>query len=102
MENYVGRAEYDERMKRIDDENTRQNHRLQKLEDVVTNINELTVAVKELAVNMASMQRELEKQGKRLEAIEAEPADNWKHLIRTILTVVVTAVVTFLITKGGI
>ena len=31
---YITRYEYDERQKRIDDENTRQNHRIDKLEKI--------------------------------------------------------------------
>ncbi len=102
MEDNITRGEFAAEVKRIDDENDRQNHRLQKLEDVVTNINDLTVAVKELAVNMESMQKELEKQGKRLEAIEAEPGDNWKALVRTIITVAASAIIGFFLAKGGL
>ena len=41
-EDLVLKAEYDERMKRIDDEQNRQNHGIGKLEDVFETINELT------------------------------------------------------------
>ena len=71
-EEFVLKAEYDERMRRIDDENSRQNHRIGKLEDVFEKINELTLSVREMATTMASMQQELQKQGKRLEDIEKE------------------------------
>lgn len=101
MDDNITRIEFSAEIKRVDEENDRQNHRLQKLEDVVTNINDLTVAVKELAVNMGSMQKELEKQGKRLEAIEAEPGDNWRTLVRTIITVAASAIVGFVLAKGG-
>lgn len=102
MDDNITRLEFSAEIKRVDEENDRQNHRLQKLEDVVTNINDLTVAVKELAVNMGSMQKELEKQGKRLEVIEAEPGDNWKALVRTIITVAASALVGFILAKGGL
>lgn len=102
MEDTITRVEFSAEVKRIDEENDRQNHRLQKLEDVVTNINDLTVAVKELAVNMGSMQKELEKQGKRLEAIEAEPADKWRALTKTVLTVLASAVIGYVVAKLGL
>lgn len=100
-EEYVLRAEYDERMRRIDDENSRQNHRIGKLEDVVQTINELTASVRELAVSMSSMQKELERQGQRLEIIEKEPADKWRTLARTVLTVIVTALITYFLSRAG-
>lgn len=102
MDDNITRIEFSAEIKRVDEENDRQNHRLQKLEDVITNINDLTVAVKELAVTMSGMQKELEKQGKRLETIEAEPADNWKALVRTIITVAASAIVGFILAKGGL
>lgn len=101
-EEFVLKAEYDERMRRIDDENSRQNHRIGKLEDVFEKINELTLSVREMATTMASMQQELQKQGKRLEDIEKEPADKWKALKRTVLTVLVTAVLTYLLSTAGL
>ena len=101
-EEFVLKAEYDERMRRIDDENSRQNHRIGKLEDVFEKINELTLSVREMATTMASMQQELQKQGKSLEDIEKEPADKWKALKRTVLTVLVTAVLTYLLSTAGL
>lgn len=101
IEEFVLKAEYDERMRRIDDENSRQNHRIGKLEDVFEKINELTLSVREMATTMASMQQELQKQGKRLEDIEKEPADKWKTIKTTALTVLVTAVLTWALTRIG-
>ena len=101
-EDLVLKAEYDERMKRIDDEQNRQNHRIGKLEDVFETINELAASVRELAITMAAMQKELEKQGQRLEVIEKEPADKWKALKKTALTVLVTAVLTYLLSRAGL
>lgn len=99
---FVSRAEYDERLKRVDDENNRQNHRLDKLENLMERINDLTVAVKELATNMKLMQQEQERQGERLERLEDEPAEKWKTIVKTVITVIVSAVVTYMIAKGGL
>lgn len=101
-EDFVLKAEYDERMKRIDDETNRQNHRIGKLEDVFEQINELTVSVREMALTMSSMQKELEKQGKRLEIIEKEPADKWKMVKNTIITILITAILTWILSRAGL
>lgn len=99
---FVSRAEYDERLKRVDDENNRQNHRLDRLENLMERINDLTIAVKELATNMNLMKQEQERQGERLESLEAEPAEKWRTTVKTIITVVVSAAVTYIIAKGGL
>lgn len=101
-EEYVPRGEYEERVARIDDENIRQNRRLENLEKVVDKITDLTSSIREMAITLGSMQKELEKQGQRLEAIEDEPAEKWKTLTKTVLTVIASAVIGYLLAKGGL
>lgn len=99
---YITRYEYDERQKRIDDENNRQNHRIDKLETMAEQLADMAASIKVMAVSMQGMQAEQKEQGERLKKIEEEPADKWNSLIKTIITVVATAFVTYLLTKGGL
>ena len=99
---YVTRFEYDERQKRIDDENNRQNHRLDELETITDQISEMAASIKAMVVTMQSMQKEQEEQGKRLTDIEKKPADNWDKLVYSIIAMVATAAVTYILTKGGL
>jgi chromosome segregation ATPase len=101
-EENITRGEIEERFHRVEDENNRQNRRLEKLENIMDTINELTASVQLLAVRMEAMQKEMEKQGVRLETIEKEPAENWRSVVKIVISVVVTAVVSFLIAKGGL
>ena len=48
------------------------------------------------------MQQEQERQGERLERLEDEPAEKWKTAVKTVITVIVSAVVTYMIAKGGL
>ncbi len=102
MDDYVSRAEYDERQKRIDDEDRRQNHRIDKLEQISEQLTDMVATIKVMAASMQGMQEEQKAQGERLKKIEEEPGDRWDKLIETIITVVATAFVTWLIAKGGI
>lgn len=79
--------------RRVNDENTRQNHRLEKLEEAVEKANEIAVSVKELAINMNSMVEELAKQGKRLEKLEQKPLKDAEATRRTITNTLVSALV---------
>ena len=99
---YITRFEYDERQKRIDDENNRQNHRLDKLETITDQIAEMAASIKAMVVTMQAMQKEQEEQGKRLTDIEKKPADNWDKLVYSIIAMVATAAVTYILTKGGL
>ena len=74
-----------EHMKRIDDENNRQNHRLEKLENAMDNLTDLTVNVGKLATSMDSMSKELTKQGERLEKIEERPVKRWDSIVTALI-----------------
>ena len=89
MDEYLTKEVHDEFARRIEAEEARQNHRLTELESTIKQLNELTVAVKELATSMSSMQATLEKPGQRLEVIEKEPADNWKKAVWIIVAALV-------------
>jgi TolA-binding protein len=102
MDEFVSRVEYDERMKRIEDEDHRQNHRIDKLETITDQIADMAASIKAMVVTMQSMQKEQEEQGKRLSDIEKKPADNWNNLVYTIIAMVATAAITYIFTKGGL
>lgn len=102
MDEYVSRVEYEERQKRIDDETRRQNHRIDKLENLTEQLSDMAASIKVMAVSLQGMQAEQKEQGERLKKIEEEPVDKWNSLVKTIITVVTTAFVTYLLTKGGL
>ena len=102
MDEFVTRLEYEERLKRFDDEERRQNHRIDKLENITDQIAEMAASIKAMVVTMQGMQKEQEEQGNRLREIEKKPADNWDKLVYTIIAMVATAAVTYIFTKGGL
>lgn len=102
MDEFVSRAEYDERQKRIDDENRRQNHRIDKLERIADQLTDMAASIKAMVVTMQSMQKEQERQGERLSDIEKKPADNWDRLVYSIIAMIAGAAVTWIIAKGGV
>lgn len=98
-EEYVRQEVFDERLKRVDDENNRQNHRIEKLETIMDSIRDLTVSVERLTTQIEQMQQEIKRQGTHLEDIEKEPGDNWKSLVKTIATILLTAAVTYFLSR---
>ena len=101
MDEFVRSEVFEAKLGAIDDENKRQNERLKKLEDVVEKISEIAASVQLLAQNVATMTKELERQGKRLEAIENEPGEKWKKLTWLIVTAVAGGLVGFLLSQVG-
>lgn len=66
---------------------------LETLNHKVDNITELTVAVKEIAVEVKNMREELNKLTDRVDIIEKEPANDYKDIKRNIIRQVITFIV---------
>ena len=91
MSEFVTIEVHKEFEKRVEEENTRQNHRITELEVAVKQIAELVSSVKVLAANMENMAKEQAKQGERLEEIEKKPAKRWDVVITGALSAIVGA-----------
>lgn len=102
MENTpISRAEHDEFARRQDEENKRQNKRIDALEETVREIGSLTTSVAKLAASMESMLREQEKQGERLEVLEGRDGEMWRRVTGYIITAVIGIVIGFIFTRIG-
>ena len=65
-------------------------HRIDKLEQDNAALHQLATSVAVMAENIEAMNVQLKEQGKRLEAIERQPAQNWETLRKTVLTSIVS------------
>ena len=90
----VTQAEHKEFAKRQDEENKRQNKRIDELEETVRQIGTLTASVEKLAVSIESMAKEQEQQGKQLQEIEARQVTG--YIITAIIGVLIGLVTTHL------
>ena len=77
------------------------NHRVRELEAEFKAINELTMSVNRLAVNMANMLQEQKAQGERLETLESRDGDMWRKVVGHIVTTVIGIVLGYLFMKVG-
>ena len=109
MEDYITRTEHNEYAKRVDEENARQNDRLNSLEVALKQILSITTSVEKLATHMEHMSKEQErmtveqeKQGERIKAIEDRDGEKWRTVATHILTMIITAIVTFVLSKIGL
>lgn len=97
---YLTRREHEEFARRMetenqrrDDENKRQNKRLDAMESAVQKINELTIAIEKMAINITTMTEALKQQGSRLETIESKPGKRWETLVADVIKLVVAATI---------
>ena len=92
MDNFLPKDVHEEFARRMEDENRRQNHRIDNLENSVKAFGEIANSVNRLATNMETMTNELSRQGERLDELENKPAENWNAIIRSILTGIGSAI----------
>ena len=107
-EDYISRKEHNEfalRMeienRRLEDEDKRQNNRIDILEKNVSQISSLANSVDKLAVNMDGMLKELEKQGKRVETLESRDGEMWRKVTGHIITAVISIIIGYIFAHIG-
>lgn len=61
-------------------------HRIDKIENEVSEIKELTIAVKEIAMETKATREDVNDMNARLRAVEDKPAKNWDNLKWLIIT----------------
>lgn len=102
MENeYVLMEVHREFAKRVEEENDRQNHRLNVMENSITQIANITSAVERLATNMEHMANEQKAQGERLKTLEDRDGDMWRKVATYAITAILSIVIGFVASRLG-
>lgn len=86
MDEFLPREVHDEFAQRMEDEHRRINHRLESMEGTVGEINRLALSVQSLAESVQRMCKEQERQSERLQTLESRDGDNWRALMKYLLT----------------
>ena len=84
---------------RIEAEEDRQNRRIDSLQHKVDKLIETNTAIQLVQQKLDILSEDVKKVGQEVEALKAEPADNWKKAVWIVITIVITAAVTYFI-KG--
>lgn len=105
---YISREEHNEfrrsmdaENKRLEDENNRQNHRLEVLEETVKQVASISTSVEKLALNMENMLKEQVSQGKRLKTLENRDGEMWRKAIGYAVTAIIGIVFGYIFKQLG-
>ncbi len=102
MDNLITRAEHEEFRRPIEEENKRQDRRLELLEHTVQQISDPTTSVEKLAISMEGMLREQEKQGRRLETLEDRDGAMWRKIVAYGATAIVGIFIGYIAQQLGL
>ena len=101
MDTPITRAEHEEFRRRLEEENQRQNKRLELIEESVREMGALTASVERLAVSMENMLKEQERQGERLEALEGRDGEMWRKAVGYVVTAIISITLGYIFSKIG-
>ncbi|MEH2935812.1 hypothetical protein [Acutalibacter sp. JLR.KK004] len=106
---FISRAEHEEfrrsmdaKHQRLEDENIRQNRRLEILEETVKQIAKISTSVEKLALNMENMVKEQISQGERLTELEGRDGEMWRKVVGWVISAVVGVAVGYFFFKLGV
>ena len=98
---FISRAEHEEHQ-RLEDEDVRQNRRLEILEETVKQIAKISTSVEKLALNMENMVKEQISQGQRLTELEGRDGEMWRKVVGWVISAVVGVAVGYCFFKLGV
>ena len=101
MDQPITRAEHEEFRRRLEEENKRQDKRIDLLEENVRQVSSLTVSVAKMAQSLEQMVTEQERQGERLEILERRDGEMWRKGMGYMITAVVGIIVGFIFNQIG-
>jgi len=87
---------------RLDDENKRQNKRLEQLEGKIQENSELVVSIKELALETKHMRENLNETVQRIDRLENRNGDKWEKFKWLIVAGLVTVLLGYLAVSVGL
>ena len=89
---YITRVEYEEFARRMNDEHTRQNHRISDIEDDFRQLNALTLSIEKMSINVENLDKSIKRQWEHIEKLEETPKSNWNKLKDGILGAIASAI----------
>ncbi len=101
MDTPITRAEHEEFRRRLEEENKRQDKRIELLEQNTKRLETLNTSIEKLAVNMESMCKEQVQQGKRLEVLEGRDGEKWRKAAGYVVTTIISIVIGFVFAQIG-
>lgn len=99
---YMLHIEHEEYAKRIEEEQKRQDKRIEDIEKAQRENNKLLVSVEKLALSMESMQKEQKDQGERLEVLENRDGEKWRKAEWAIISGIIMAVLGYILGNLGL
>ena len=98
----ITRAEHEEFCKRVEEEDHRQNKRIEILEEQTKQFTDLVLSVRELAQSVKQLAEIQKAQGEKLDELESRDGEMWRRVSGYVITSIIGLVVGYLFHKLGL
>lgn len=95
-------TEYEHRLTVVEDRSKSNSHRLDDVEKKQDDLSELVGTVKVLATREEAVESDVKEIKADVKSMASKPAKRWENLVSQIITLVVAAIVGFIMAKIGI
>lgn len=102
MDDYITRPEHEEFKKRMEDEESRQNRRLEVMENRVDKLIDMQASLAVMQAGIDSISGAVKRIGEEVDALKSEPANKWNKAVWIVFTVIITAAVTYFLSRMGV
>lgn len=89
-------------LQKIEDLSTRNEGRIKKLESEHEVLHQLATSVAVMAEKMEGMNASVDRLTGKVEALEAEPANRWKATVEKVASIIIAAVLGFVLAQVGL
>ena len=94
--------EIEHRLTAVEDRSRSNQHRIDEMEKRQDNLDELVGTVKVLAVREENVENDVKEIKSDVKSLASKPGQRWEKVVETIITVVVGAIVGFIVAKFGL
>lgn len=94
-------AFHEEYARRVEEEDKRQNKRLDRLEKAVEETHNLAISIERLTISVQSMVEEQKAQGKRLDTLEERDGAMWRKIVGYAVTAALGIVIGYIFKHFG-
>lgn len=91
-----------ERITALEEKTKSNTARINKQEEELKNITQIGLSIKEITIEIKCIREDMLDFINRIKELENLPKTRWNDMIKTIITVVVTSITTFILIKLGI
>lgn len=94
--------EFEHRLTAVEDRSKSNQHRLDQMEKRQDDLEELTSTVKVLAIREENVETDVKEIKSEVKKLTSKPGQRWEKVVETIITIVVGAIVGFILAKIGL